>query len=224
MVVSSVTPASRAASSRPVLEDPRRQLGAVVDDELRFGVRDREQVGVELLARGVVGRMHLDPACDERCADRVLGRAGVRAGGDDLRARLREQQRKVGGLRLEVDDDRDAAAARARRPRASSERAGSGRASGARPTGSAARPRPRVRDRRSGSAARQRSRSANLPWPIGARSCGGGGSGPTWSCGAWRRRRAAAGRPSSPRSRTPRSGRASGRRGSRRPADRGART
>ncbi len=96
---------------RPVLEDPRRQLGAVVDDELRLGVRDREQVGVELLARGVVGGVHLEAARDERCADRVLGRARVRAGGDDLRARLGEEQRKVGGLRLEVDDHRDPAAA-----------------------------------------------------------------------------------------------------------------
>ena len=95
----------------PVLEDPRSQLGAVVDDELGFGVGDREQVGVELLARGVVGRVHLDPARDERGADRVLGRARVRAGGDDLRSRLREQQREVRRLRLQVDDDCDAAAA-----------------------------------------------------------------------------------------------------------------
>ena len=39
---------------RPVLDDPRRQLGAVVDDDLRTRVRDGEQVGVELLARGAV--------------------------------------------------------------------------------------------------------------------------------------------------------------------------
>ena len=95
----------------PVLDDPRRQLGAVVDDDLRTRVRDREQVGVELLARGAVARVHLDPARDERGADRVLGRAGVRAGGDDLRARVREQRREVGRLRLEMDDDGDPAAA-----------------------------------------------------------------------------------------------------------------
>ena len=90
----------------PVLEDPRGQLGAVVDDELGLGVGDRQQVGVELLARGVVRRVHLDPARDERGADRVLRRARVRAGGDDLRARLCEQQSRgtpsspPGGRRL----------------------------------------------------------------------------------------------------------------------------
>ena len=92
---------------RPVLDDPRRQLGAVVDDDLRTRVRDREQVGVELLAGGAVPGVHLDPARDERGADRVLGRAGVRARGDHLRAGVREQRREVGRLRLEVDDDRD---------------------------------------------------------------------------------------------------------------------
>ena len=121
---------------------------AVVDDDLRPGVGDREQVGVELLARGAVRRVHLDPARDERGADRVLRRAGVRAGGDHLRARVREQRREVRGLRLEVDDDGDALAARARRRRAARARAGSGRASASRPTGSAARPRGRATDRR----------------------------------------------------------------------------
>ena len=95
----------------PVLEDSRGQLGAVVDDELGLGVGDREQVGVELLARGVVRRVHLDPARDERGADRVLRRARIRAGGDDLRSRLCEQQREVRRLRLQVDDDCDAAPA-----------------------------------------------------------------------------------------------------------------
>ncbi len=94
----------------PVLDDPCRQLGAVVDDDLRAGVGDREQVGVELLARGTVPGVHLDPARDECGADRVLGRAGVRAGGNDLRARVRKQRREVGGLCLEMDDDRDPAA------------------------------------------------------------------------------------------------------------------
>ena len=56
-------------------------------------------------------RVHLDAARDERGADRVLRRAGVRAGRDDLAPGLREQQRQVGRLRLEVDDDGDAAAA-----------------------------------------------------------------------------------------------------------------
>ena len=60
------------------------------------------------LARGAVRRVHLDPARDERSADRVLGRAGVGAGCDDLRARVCEQRREVRGLRLEVHDDRDA--------------------------------------------------------------------------------------------------------------------
>ena len=75
VVVSSVTPASRAAT-RAVLDDPRRQLGAVVDHDLRLGVCDGEQVGVELVGRRAVPRVHLDPARDERRADRVLGRAG----------------------------------------------------------------------------------------------------------------------------------------------------
>ena len=92
----------------PVLDDPRRQLGAVVDDDLRLRVGDGEQIGVELLARGAVARVDLDPARDERGADRVLGRARVRAGGDDLRAGVGEQRRQVRGLRLEMDDDRDA--------------------------------------------------------------------------------------------------------------------
>ena len=33
----------------PALDDSRRQLGAVVDDDLGLGVGDREQVGVELV-------------------------------------------------------------------------------------------------------------------------------------------------------------------------------
>ena len=90
-----------------MLDDPRSQLGAVVDDDLRTGVGDREQVCVELLARGAVRRVHLDPARDERGADRVLRRARVRAGGDHLCARVREQRCEVRGLRLQVDDDCD---------------------------------------------------------------------------------------------------------------------
>ena len=94
----------------PVLDDPCRQLRAVVDDDLGKAVRDREQVGVELLPRGAVGRVHLDPSRNERGADRVLGRAGVRAGGDDLRAGVREQRGEVGRLRLQMDDDGDSTA------------------------------------------------------------------------------------------------------------------
>jgi hypothetical protein len=45
-----------------VLDDPRGQLGAVVDDDLRPRVGDGEQIRVELLARDAVCRMHLDPA------------------------------------------------------------------------------------------------------------------------------------------------------------------
>ena len=118
----------------PVLDDPRRQLGAVVDDDLRLRVGDGEQVGVELVARGAVARVHLDPARDERGADRVLRRARVRAGGDDLRAGVGEQRRQVRRLRLEMDDDRDATARAAPRRRAARARAGSGRASAWPPT------------------------------------------------------------------------------------------
>jgi hypothetical protein len=91
-----------------VLDDPRRQLGAVVDDDLGSRVRDREEVGVELLRRGSVPRVHLDATRHQSGADRVLRRARVRAGRDDLRARVGEQRRQVRGLRLEVDDDCDA--------------------------------------------------------------------------------------------------------------------
>ena len=91
----------------PMLDDPRRQFCAVVDDDLRTGIGDREQVGVELLARGAVCCVHLDPACDERGADRVLRRARVRAGSDHLCARFREQRCEVRGLRLQVHDDCD---------------------------------------------------------------------------------------------------------------------
>ena len=71
----------------------------------------REQVALELLLRGAVGRVHLDPARDERGRDRVLRRAGIRSRGDHLGARLGKEQREVGRLRLEVDDDGDPAAA-----------------------------------------------------------------------------------------------------------------
>ena len=80
-------------------------------DDLGTGVRDREQVGSELLARSAVPGVHLDPPRDERGADRVLGRAWFRAGRDDLRARVREQRREVRRLRLEMDDDGDPPAA-----------------------------------------------------------------------------------------------------------------
>ena len=93
-----------------MLDDPRGQLCPVVDDDLGPRVGDGEQICVELLARGAVRGVHLDPARDERGADRVLGRAGVRAGGNDLGARSREQRREVRGLRLQVDDDGDALA------------------------------------------------------------------------------------------------------------------
>ena len=55
--------------------------------------------------------MHLDAALDERRADRVLRRERIDARSDDLRARLSERKHKTGGLRLEVDDDRELAAA-----------------------------------------------------------------------------------------------------------------
>ena len=45
-----------------MLEDASRQLGAVVDHELRGGVGDREQVVGELLRRRAVRRVHLDPS------------------------------------------------------------------------------------------------------------------------------------------------------------------
>ena len=90
----------------PVLHDSPRELGAVVDDELRLCVGDREQVGVELLARGAGAGVNFDAARHERRADRVLRRARVGARGHDLRARVREQRGQVRRLRLQVDDDR----------------------------------------------------------------------------------------------------------------------
>ena len=95
----------------PVLDDPRGQLGAVVDDDLGLRVGDREQVGIEMVLRGPVPRVHLDPARNECRANRVLGRAGIRAGGDDVCACVGEQRCEVGRLCLEVDDDGDAPAA-----------------------------------------------------------------------------------------------------------------
>ena len=90
-----------------VLDDPGGQLGAVVDHDLGPRVCDGEQVCVELVARRAVPCVHLDPTGDERRADRVLRRARVRAGGDDMRAGVREQGGQVGRLRLQVDDDGD---------------------------------------------------------------------------------------------------------------------
>ena len=87
------------------------QLETVVDHELRRRLRDRDQVGCELVRRHAVARVYLDPARDERGAHRVLGRQCVRARSDDLRARLGEREHETRRLRLEVDDDRDAAAA-----------------------------------------------------------------------------------------------------------------
>jgi hypothetical protein len=91
-------------------DDPRRQLGAVVDDDVGLEVGRGEQVALELVDARTANRMHLDPAPHERCADRVLRRHRVRRRRDDLRARVGEQRREIRRLRLEVDDDCDAAA------------------------------------------------------------------------------------------------------------------
>ena len=106
-------------------------------------------------ARGAVARVHLDPARDERGADRVLRRAGVRAGGDDLRAGVGEQRRQVGRLRLEMDDDGDAPAAqRAVGEPLAREPVEDGRVLRD-PRGSAARPAERATGRRSRSGRRR---------------------------------------------------------------------
>ncbi len=94
---------------RPVLRHPPRQLRAVVDHELGAALRDREQVGGELLLRHAVARMHLDAFLDERRADGVLRRERVGPCGDHVRTRGAQREHEAGGLRLEVDDHRDAA-------------------------------------------------------------------------------------------------------------------
>ena len=50
------------------------------------------------------------PCFDERGAHGVLRRERVRSGGDDVRARGAQREHEAGRLRLEVDDDGDAAA------------------------------------------------------------------------------------------------------------------
>ena len=90
-----------------MLDDAPRQLGAVVDHELRRGLGDRKQVGGELVRRDTVPREHLHAALDERRTDGVLRRERVRARGDDRRAGIAQREREARGLRLEMHDDGD---------------------------------------------------------------------------------------------------------------------
>jgi hypothetical protein len=91
-----------------VLDDSPGQLCAVVDHDLRAGLGDVQQVGRELLRRRTVMRVHLDPATHERGADGILRGESIAPGGNHVGARICEQRRQVGGLRLEVHDERNA--------------------------------------------------------------------------------------------------------------------
>ena len=224
----------RGGDRRPVLDDPRGQLAAVVDDDLGLGVRDGQQVGVERVRARAVTSVHLDPARDERCADRVLGRARVRAGGDDLARRPRRAGSRGTPSSPRGGRRRRRAFRAARRLRAAPSRAGSGPASAARPTGSAARPAGRATGRRCSSGPR-RPRARIYPSsslllraieslaralttsrgvkPRAARSCGGGGCAPLGVAPLRGVDEARRGDLHALRSRTPRSGPACGRRG-----------
>ena len=118
----------------PVLDDPRRQLGAVVDDDLRLRVGDREQVGVELLARGAVRARA--PRSRARRARR-RSRPGSSRGSSRRRRPARPRRRAASpGTRSSPRDGRRPrrASRAAPRRRAARARAGSGRASASRPT------------------------------------------------------------------------------------------
>jgi hypothetical protein len=92
---------------RSVLCGPACQFEAVVDHDLRRGLRDGEQVRRELVGRNPAPRKDRHTALDQRRGHGVLRRKGIRPGGNHLCARFPLGEHAASGLRLEVHNDRN---------------------------------------------------------------------------------------------------------------------
>ena len=152
----------------PLPDDPRRQLGAVVDDDLWLEIGRGEQVGLELVgARSADARAPRSRAA--RAPRRRRPGSSSRSRPPRPRARRRPRTASRGmpssppGARRRRPGDR-----RTSRPRAAPARAGSAPASAGRPTRSA--PRPRRRGPGRGSA------TARASTPRRRRLTAGGGA------------------------------------------------